>query len=157
MNANTINLEPVQPTINCPKHGVHHHMISSTVPGHEGHWCQLCWLESLGKPLPVVQQYREPQQVAVADQSVLQFNPGDTSVELLRISVDGITANPDVPVDDIARQVLDQMSDHIQAMVEMKTRILVQGLERIAASEWGTNDNDNPATIAQTTLDTFAS
>ena len=40
----------------CPKHGKHHHTISSTIPGHEGFWCQLCWLEMLGEPLEAVQE-----------------------------------------------------------------------------------------------------
>ena len=43
---------PTISVINCPKHGEHHHAIVSTVPGHEGAWCQLCWLESLGPSLP---------------------------------------------------------------------------------------------------------
>lgn len=40
-----------RPTIYCPKHGVHEHIITSTVLGHEGHWCLLCWLETLGPSL----------------------------------------------------------------------------------------------------------
>ena len=40
--------------INCPKHGLHSYTIVSTIEGHTGHWCQLCWLESLGKPLPLI-------------------------------------------------------------------------------------------------------
>jgi hypothetical protein len=36
----------------CPKHGTHKQYIESNVKGHEGHWCMLCWLESLGEPLP---------------------------------------------------------------------------------------------------------
>jgi hypothetical protein len=40
--------------INCPKHGVHAQTIVSTIPGHEGHWCMICWLETLGQPLPVI-------------------------------------------------------------------------------------------------------
>ena len=40
----------------CPKHGKHHHTISSTIPGHEGFWCQLCWLEMLGEPLEAVEE-----------------------------------------------------------------------------------------------------
>jgi hypothetical protein len=43
-----------QPKINCPKHGIHHQMITSSVPGYEGQWCMLCWLESLGPSLPLV-------------------------------------------------------------------------------------------------------
>lgn len=37
----------------CPKHGAHQCAIHSTIPGHEGAWCQICWLESMGPPLPV--------------------------------------------------------------------------------------------------------
>lgn len=40
--------------INCPKHGIHPHTIVSTIPGHEGHWCMICWIEMLGEPLPIV-------------------------------------------------------------------------------------------------------
>jgi hypothetical protein len=40
----------------CPKHGVHAQYISSTVKGHEGYWCMLCWLESLGDPLPTIEE-----------------------------------------------------------------------------------------------------
>ncbi|CAB5219939.1 hypothetical protein UFOVP239_13 [uncultured Caudovirales phage] len=36
----------------CAKHGEHDHAIVSGIPGHEGMWCQLCWLESLGPSLP---------------------------------------------------------------------------------------------------------
>jgi hypothetical protein len=39
----------------CPKHGTHDQYISSTVKGHEGYWCMLCWLESLGAPLPTIE------------------------------------------------------------------------------------------------------
>ena len=38
--------------VNCPKHGEHLNTIRSTIPNHEGVWCQICWLESLGPPLP---------------------------------------------------------------------------------------------------------
>jgi len=37
----------------CPKHGKHKHYIQSNIAGHEGVWCQICWLESLGEPLPL--------------------------------------------------------------------------------------------------------
>jgi hypothetical protein len=40
----------------CPKHGTHDQYISSTVKGHEGNWCMLCWLESLGDPLPTIEE-----------------------------------------------------------------------------------------------------
>ena len=39
-------------TVVCPKHGAHEFAVLSDIPGHEGAWCQLCWLESLGPSLP---------------------------------------------------------------------------------------------------------
>jgi hypothetical protein len=48
-----LNLKIGQKQIVCPKHGTHNHHISSDIEGHEGHWCMLCWLESLGPSLPV--------------------------------------------------------------------------------------------------------
>jgi hypothetical protein len=50
------NLKISQKQIVCPKHGTHNQIISSTVEGHEGHWCMLCWLESLGPSLPTIDQ-----------------------------------------------------------------------------------------------------
>jgi hypothetical protein len=38
----------------CPKHGTHDQYISSDIKGHEGYWCMLCWLESLGSSLPTI-------------------------------------------------------------------------------------------------------
>jgi hypothetical protein len=43
-----------QPKINCPKHGIHGNIITSTIAGHEGYWCQICWLETLGPSLDLV-------------------------------------------------------------------------------------------------------
>lgn len=33
----------------CPVHGVTEHVIHSNIPGHEGHWCQICWVDSFEK------------------------------------------------------------------------------------------------------------
>jgi hypothetical protein len=44
-------------TVICPKHGEHEHAIVSNIEGHEGAWCQLCWLESLGPSLPYRKKY----------------------------------------------------------------------------------------------------
>jgi len=52
---NSVHYGPkINPKINCPKHGVHGHIIHSTIAGYEGDWCQICWLETLGAPLPLV-------------------------------------------------------------------------------------------------------
>ena len=46
-------------TVICPKHGEHEHAIVSNIEGHEGVWCQLCWLESLGPSLPYRKKYSD--------------------------------------------------------------------------------------------------
>jgi hypothetical protein len=38
--------------VTCPKHGEHEYVIESNIPGFQGVWCQICWLESLGPSLP---------------------------------------------------------------------------------------------------------
>lgn len=40
--------------VDCPKHGPTENIITSTVKDHEGHWCQLCWLDMLGPSLPLM-------------------------------------------------------------------------------------------------------
>jgi hypothetical protein len=51
-----MNVKVATTQIVCPKHGTHKHYISSNIEGYEGHWCMLCWLESLGSPLPLVEE-----------------------------------------------------------------------------------------------------
>ena len=49
-----LNLKFSEKHIVCPKHGTHKQYISSNIEGHEGNWCMLCFLESLGPSLPTV-------------------------------------------------------------------------------------------------------
>jgi hypothetical protein len=51
-----LNLKISQKQVVCPKHGTHKHYISSDIEGHEGNWCMLCWLETLGPSLPLVEE-----------------------------------------------------------------------------------------------------
>jgi len=51
-----LNLKIANKQIVCPKHGTHNHYISSSIEGHEGHWCMLCWLETLGPSLPIIEE-----------------------------------------------------------------------------------------------------
>ena len=53
---NFINVEPPTLKVVCPKHGEHSQYIESTIKGYEGYWCMICWLESLGNPLPTVEE-----------------------------------------------------------------------------------------------------
>jgi hypothetical protein len=69
MMTDFLNLKIGHKQIVCPKHGTHNQYISSDINGaddmgdyqtlgfkesYEGHWCMLCWLESLGPSLPLV-------------------------------------------------------------------------------------------------------
>jgi hypothetical protein len=49
-----MNIEPPKLEVICPKHGQHDRYIHSNISGHDGYWCMLCWLESLGEPLETV-------------------------------------------------------------------------------------------------------
>jgi hypothetical protein len=51
-----LNLKFAEKQIVCPKHGTHAQYISSNIEGYEGHWCMICWLESLGPSLPTIEQ-----------------------------------------------------------------------------------------------------
>lgn len=57
--------------INCPKHGIHSYTIASTIEGHKGYWCQLCWLESLGEPLSLISEETSMADLSPAAQTVL--------------------------------------------------------------------------------------
>lgn len=52
---------PTPTLYRCPAHGEVAAVITSTIPGHEGAWCQLCWLASLGPPIPRVETPQEAQ------------------------------------------------------------------------------------------------
>jgi hypothetical protein len=51
-----LNVKGATRLVVCPKHGTHNHYISSSIEGHEGHWCMLCWLEILGPSLPIIEE-----------------------------------------------------------------------------------------------------
>ena len=60
----------------------------------------------------------------------IQFLMGD-STEVLRISRDGITANPDVPVDEIASRVLELLDENIKTLVKRAVEA-----ERNKVAQW---------------------
>jgi hypothetical protein len=53
------------------------------------------------------------------------------STEVLRISRDGITANPDVPVDEIASRVLELLDENIKTLVKRAVEA-----ERNKVAQW---------------------
>lgn len=64
--------------------------------------------------MPAKQSYKiqDPQ----PNNIVFMIDHGQT--EVLRISKDGVWANPDFPADEVAKKALAAMDDHIKQMVE---------------------------------------
>jgi hypothetical protein len=48
----------------------------------------------------------------------IQFHSGTPATEVLRLSKDGIWANPDIPADDAAKLVLEAIDDNIKILVQ---------------------------------------
>jgi hypothetical protein len=58
-------------TVVCPKHGEHEYAIESNIPGFQGVWCQICWLESLGQSLPYRRTEIDPEGFQAMDEMAL--------------------------------------------------------------------------------------
>jgi hypothetical protein len=50
--------------------------------------------------------------------NTIQFHSGTPATEVLRLSKDGIWANPDVPADDAAKLVLEAIDANIKILVQ---------------------------------------
>jgi hypothetical protein len=50
--------------------------------------------------------------------NTIYFSSGEPSVEVLRLSKDGIWANPDIPVDDAAKFVINAIGHNIKVLVK---------------------------------------
>jgi hypothetical protein len=50
--------------------------------------------------------------------NTIQFHSGTPATEVLRLSKDGIWANPDIPADDAAKLVLEAIGDNIKILVQ---------------------------------------
>ena len=61
------------------------------------------------------------------------FYGGQPSIEVLRLSKDGIWANPDVPVDDAAKLVLAALDSHIQRLVDQAVADMQRRLDTLHA------------------------
>ena len=48
----------------------------------------------------------------------IQFYSGTNSIEVLRLSKDGIWANPDIPADEAAKLVLEAINYNIKVLVQ---------------------------------------
>ena len=76
-------------------------------------------------------------------------------VEVLRISKDGITANPDIPVDEAAQAVIRALNSHIERMIERASKREWVGLtdEEVVALKMGGRDLEF---VSMTALRRFA-
>ena len=68
----------------------------------------------------------------------IQFLMGD-STEVLRISRDGITANPDVPVDEIAARVLELLEQNIRVLVQRAVEAEREACAQVCEELWRFN------------------
>jgi len=50
--------------------------------------------------------------------NTIQFHSGTPATEVLRLSKDGVWANPDIPADDAAKLVLEAIDDNIKILVQ---------------------------------------
>ena len=50
--------------------------------------------------------------------NTIQFHSGTPATEVLRLSKDGIWANPDIPADDAAKLVLEAIDANIKILVQ---------------------------------------
>jgi hypothetical protein len=56
--------------------------------------------------------------------SIRFYSPSDTTTEVLRISKDGVWANPDVPCDEAAKKVLEALDSNIKSMIDRERQRL---------------------------------
>jgi len=80
----------------------------------------------------------------------IQFMMSD-STEVLRISRDGITANPDVPVDEIAAMVLELLEQNIKVLVQRAVEAEREACAQVCENmslEWQNQPNIAQAELA---------
>ncbi len=76
--------------------------------------------------------------------SIRFYSPGDTTTEVLRISKDGIWANPDIPTDEAAKKVLEALDSNIKGMIE---RMRDDDTDVSWGVDWGRAGEKSCATI----------
>lgn len=84
--------------------------------------------------------------------NIVFFNNNDNT-ELLRITADGVTANPNVPVDEIAQRVLVALNSGIKQMVRKKWKPLTPEELRQCYSHALEYDKDLADVIHQALVD----
>ena len=62
----------------------------------------------------------------------IQFYSGSAGIEVLRLSKDGIWANPDIPADDAAKLVLEAIDYNIKVLVQKAVEEEREACARVA-------------------------
>lgn len=79
--------------------------------------------------------------------NTIQFYTEAQSTEVLRISKDGIWANPDVPPDEAANLVLKALDANIKFLVQQAVKDEREACARIADKQDGDEEGDADACI----------
>ncbi len=89
---------------------------------------------------------------ASAPSNIVFFDTNDNT-ELLRITADGVTANPNVPIDETAQKVLVALNNGIRQMVEKKWQKLTPEELRRCYSDALEHELDLAVVIHQALVD----
>jgi hypothetical protein len=68
--------------------------------------------------------------------NAIHFYSNGAYVEIMRMSPEGIWANPDVPVDGIAKQVLEALDSNIKLMVQRAVENEREACAKLCETEW---------------------
>ena len=67
----------------------------------------------------------------------IQFHSGSAGLEVLRLSKDGIWANPDIPADEAAKLVLEAIDCNIKALVDRAVADEREACAKVCEEQWG--------------------
>jgi len=67
----------------------------------------------------------------------IQFFSNEPSVEVLRLSKDGIWANPDIPADDAAKFVLNAIGHNIEVLVQAAVKAEREACAKVCDDHFG--------------------
>jgi hypothetical protein len=67
--------------------------------------------------------------------NTIQFHSGTPATEVLRLSKDGIWANPDIPADDAAKLVLEAIDANIKILVQKAVLAEREACAKVCESE----------------------
>jgi len=72
----------------------------------------------------------------------IQFHSGTPATEVLRLSKDGIWANPDIPADDAAKLVLAAIGDNIEILVQKAVLAEREACAKVCETKLGPTATD---------------